>query len=78
MEFGVKLNTDEERMCGDLDDLREETIGRSTGDHEPASFKLRAVGVIHFVTVPMTLGDLVFFVGSTRDGLGVKSARITS
>ena len=76
MEFGMELDADEEGMIRDLDDFHETIIGRGTGDDEAGIDELLAIIIIEFVTMAMTLGDLVGGVDSSRDRSSLEITRI--
>src|SRR4051812_31689703 len=57
LELRVKLRCDEPRMVGELDDLDEAPLLERAADDEAAVEQLLAIGVVHLVAMPVTLGD---------------------
>ena len=57
LELGMELAGHEERMILEFDDLNEFSIGGSAAKDKPGLFEGRAIGVIEFVAMTMTLVD---------------------
>lgn len=58
LEFRVELGGDHTGMVAKLHDLHKLPVRRSPGDDKPLVFKNFSVGIIKFVSMPMTLENL--------------------
>ena len=66
LELGMKLDSDEPGMVGQLDDLHEGARRVRAGDHEPRLLQGRPVLGIELVAVPVSFGDSPAPVGGGR------------
>src|SRR5216110_49540 len=76
LELGVELATDEPRVVGQLDHLHERAVGRETGAAHAVFGEHVAVGVRHFVAMPVPLADFERAVGLGGTRPGPQLARV--
>lgn len=55
LELGMKLNTYEPCMIGYFNDLRQESVGRNTGEAQACRFELVAVARVDLITMAVAL-----------------------
>ena len=67
-QLGMELDTDEPRVTGYFDNLRQRAVGRHAGKLQTGFFKLFAVCRVDLVTVAVTLGDFLGSVPVTSVG----------
>ena len=63
LEFGVELNTHEERMGCDFNNLRQTGFGVGAGDSHARFFYLLFVFVVEFIAVTVSLANQAFAIG---------------
>ena len=70
-KFGMELAGHEPRMAGNLDHLHQIPLGVGSADPQTGFFEGGAMGIVEFVTVPMTftnLGDSIGLLGKGSRG----------
>ena len=63
-EFGVKLTPEKPGMIFELDDFHKIPIGGNAAEYQSTLLKRFTIGIIEFVAVAVSFGNLFFFVSA--------------